>query len=107
MSIFLINSTRLKDVKIEKQIYDLRVRLIIYLCLLLILGTIIYCLQIAFNINSIKRIWTVLIGFIIILYFSIGIGKRIYLLKDELVGKSFSDDVKDTVIDLKNSLNDL
>lgn len=107
MSIFLINSTRLKDVKIEKQIYDLRIRLIIYLCILLVLGTIIYCLQIAFNITSANRIWTILVGFIVILYLSVGIGRRIYLIKDELVGKSFNDDIKETVNGLKNSTDDL
>lgn len=107
MSIFLINSARLKDIKIEKQIYDLRIRLMIYLCVLLMLGAIIYCLQIAFNLVGMDRIVTILIGFLILLYLSIGVGRRIYLIKDELVGKSFNEEIQSAVNDLKNATNDL
>jgi hypothetical protein len=107
MSIFLITSKRLEDGKFEAQIIQLRIRLIIYLCGFLIIGTITYLLQIAFSINSFSQILTTSIGFILILYFSVGIGKRIYLLKDELVGKPYSEDISDSVSKLKESTNDL
>lgn len=107
MSIFLINSLRLKDVKIERQIYELRIRLLIYLCVLIFLGTIIYILQIAFEIDSWERIITVTIGFILILFYSLGVGKRIYLIKDELVGRSYNDEIKESVQQLRNATNDL
>lgn len=107
MSIFLINSIRLKDVKIERDIIQLRIRLLIYLIVFLIIGTIIYLLQIAFNLDTSSRIITSIIVFILILYFSVGIGKRIYLIKDELVGKSYGDDIRDSVKDLKHSTDDL
>ncbi|MBK7625648.1 MAG: hypothetical protein IPJ16_00345 [Bacteroidales bacterium] len=107
MSIFLINSVRLKNVKIESQIIRLRIKLIVYLCLLLILGTIIYFIQIAFAIDTWPKIVFVVVTSFLILYFSMGIGKRIFLTRDELVGKSYGEDVIDNVNELKNSVDDL
>lgn len=107
MSIFLVNSIRLKDIKIEKQIYQLRIRLLIYLCVLIFVGTILYILQIAFVVSSSERIATVTFGFVVVLIYSVGIGKRIYLIKDELVGKSYNDDIRESVKDLKDATNDL
>ena len=97
----------MKDQKMEKEIVALRQKLIIYLAALLIFGTFIYVLQIMHTIDSCgKTITTSLIGFIIF-YLSIGIGKRVFILKDELIGKPIEEDVIDNVKDLKNSLNDL
>ncbi len=107
MAIFLINSKRHKDAKVESQIVKLRRRLVIYLCILLIVGTIIYILQIAFSIKSCAQILTVTIGFTLILHLSVGMSKRIYLIKDELVGKSYNEDILDIVSKLKQSTDDL
>ena len=107
MSVFLINSIRVKDVKVEKQIYEIRIRLIVYLCILLIAGAFLYTLQIAFNMDTDSRVWTTTMGFFIVLFFSSGIGKRIYLIKDELVGKSFKDDVEEKVNNLQSAADDL
>jgi hypothetical protein len=107
MSTFLINSIRLKDQKFEAQIIQVRKRLIIYLCGLLILSSIIYILQIAFNLDELGKYITTSVGCFLMLYLSIVIGKRVYLLKDELVGKSYNEDVTDSVNDLKSSLDDL
>ena len=91
----------------ERDIIVLRQKLIIYLASLLILGTFTYVLQIMHEINSCGRtITVVLVGFIIF-YLSIGIGKRVFLLKDELIGKPIEDDVRENVTDLKNSLDDM
>lgn len=107
MSTFLINSIRMKDKKMEKEIIALRQKLIIYLSLLLIFGAFLYVLQIMHEINTRGKTSTVvLIGFFIF-YFSIGVGKRVFVLKDELIGKPIEEDVTDKVKDLKNSLNDL
>ena len=105
-STFLINSFRLRDEKIEKQIYYLRIRLVVYLCALLILGTLIYLLQIAFNITTCTQRISILISFIVV-FISMGIGRRAYLLKDELVGKSFNEDVQGKVSELQHSTDDL
>lgn len=107
MSTFLVNSFRLKDQKLEKQIIEIKKRLIIYLCTLLLLGSIIYLLQIAFHIDSSGKYVTVSAGCFMMLFLSVAIGKRIYLLKDELVGKSFNEEVNDAVNDLKESVDDL
>jgi hypothetical protein len=107
MSIFLINSIKIKDKKIEDQMISLRIRLIIYLCILLIFGTLIYVLQIAFNIVDLEQKTFLTIGFLMVLYFSTGIGKRIYLIKDELVGKSLGEGINDKVNELKNAVHDI
>lgn len=107
MSIFLINSVRLKDAKFEKDIIKIRLRLIIYLASLLILGSIIYILQIIYNIDSFDRYVTIVIGLSITFYFSIGIGKRVFCIKDELIGKSISEDITENVRNLENSTKDL
>lgn len=107
MSIFLVNSFSNKDIKMERQIVELRIRLIIYLCVSLIFGAMFYVIQIVYEINSSQKLYTVLIALVLILYVSLGIGKRIYLVKDELVGKSINQDIKDTVEELKNATNDL
>lgn len=105
--VFLINSLRLKDVKIEKQIKEIRIRLLIYLCILLFIGSMLYVLQISFNIANTARIITIILGASFILVFSIGISKRIYLVKDELVGISYVEEIIETVNDLKKSTDDL
>jgi len=105
--VFLINSLRNRDAKIEKQILEVRKRLLIYLLIFIFIGTILYILQIAFNISSNERILTTVLGTSIILYFSIGIGKRIYLVKEELVGTSFVEEIIENVKDLKKSTDDL
>ena len=107
MSTLLINTIKLKDQKFEKQISQLRQKLIIYLCIFLFLGTVLYWLQIALNIDSVGRYSTTTVGCFVILVLSISIGKRIFLLKDELVGKPFNEDVNDSVNDLTNSVDDL
>lgn len=106
-SIFLINSIRLKDVKFEQEIIQIRLRLIIYLASLLILGTVIYILQIIQNIDSKERTITILAGLAITFYFSIGIGKRVFCIKDELIGKTISEEINKNVDDLKKSTEDL
>lgn len=107
MSIFLINSIKMKNSKMEQEIITLRQKLIIYLSSLLIFGTFTYVLQIMHEINTCGKTLTVIIVGFLIFYFSIGIGKRVFLLKDELIGKPIEDDVRENVTDLKNSLNDL
>jgi hypothetical protein len=106
-SIFLINSIRLKDAKFEKDIISIRLRLIIYLASLLIFGTVIYILQIIYNIDSKEKAFTIIAGLSFTFYFSIGIGKRVFCIKDELIGKSISEEINDTVKDLKTSTDDL
>lgn len=106
-STFLIYSIKLRDEKFEAQITELRRRLVIYLCGLLIFGTIIYVLQIAFVINTTGQYYTAAIGCFLLLILSIEIGKRIYVLKDELVGKSFKDDLNDNIDNLTEALDDL
>jgi len=106
-TIFLINSIRLKDAKFEKEIISIRVRLIIYLASLLILGSVIYILQIIYNIDSREKTITIIAGLIITFYFSIGIGKRVFCIKDELIGKTITEDINDTVKALKSSTDDL
>lgn len=107
MSIFLINSIKIKDKKLENNMISLRIRLIVYLCILLIFSTLIYFLQIATTIETKSQITIVTFGFIFILFLSINIGKRIYLIKDELVGKGIGEDISETVNDLKNSVHDI
>jgi len=109
MSTLLINSIKMKDQKIEKQIVDLRIRLMVYLCSLLLLGTLIYWSQLSFDIgfDTVGRLFTISLGLLLTLVFSIGVGMRIYLIKDELIGKSFSEDVSDSVRGLKNSVDDI
>jgi hypothetical protein len=107
MSNLLVNSINLKDTKLEKEIIGLRLKLIIYLIFLLIIGSIFYILQIIANLNTSERIFTILLGFSLTLYFSIGIGKRIYIIKDELIGTSISEDITQNVNELENSLDDL
>ena len=107
MSIFLINSVRMKNTKMEQEIITIRKKLIIYLSSLLILGSFIYWLQIMHEINTCGKTITVLFFGFLLFYFSMGIGKRIFIIKDELIGKPIEDDVRENVRDLKNSLNDL
>ena len=107
MSAFLINSYKIKDKKIENQIIEIRKRLIIYMSFLFLLGTIVYVLQIIFDLDSIGRIYTVTLICFTSLILSIKIGKRIYLLKDEIVGKSYKDDINEGIHNLTNSIDDL
>jgi hypothetical protein len=107
MSIFLINSVRIKNAKMEQDIISIRKKLITYLSLLLIFGSSIYWLQIMHDINSSGKTFTVLFFGFLLFYFSIGIGKRIFIIRDELIGKPIEDDVRDKVEDLKDSLKDL
>lgn len=107
MCAFLINSYRIKDKKIENQIIEIRKRLIIYMSFLFLLGTIVYVLQIIFDLNTDGRIATVSIICFISLLLSIKIGKRIYLLKDEIVGTSYKDEINDNIQNLTDSVNDL
>lgn len=107
MCAFLVNSIQLKDQKIEKQITEIRKRLIIYMCVLLMLSAMTYVLQIAFSIDSPGRYITVTIGCFMFLLLSVIVGKRIYILKDELVGKSYKDDINDGIQILTNSVDDL
>jgi hypothetical protein len=106
-STFLINSIRLKDAKFEKDIVTIRLRLIIYLASLLILGSVIYILQIIYNIDSIEKSITIITGLSITFYFSVSIGKRVFCIKDELIGKSISESINETVRDLRKSTEDL
>lgn len=107
MSIFLINSLRLKDAKFEKEIIAIRLRLIIYLSSLLMFGAILYIIQIMMAIKTYPQILTVVFLFLIVLVLSVGVGKRVYLIKDELIGHSISEDIISNVKDLTNSLKDL
>ncbi|MEQ8584075.1 MAG: hypothetical protein RIC30_15125 [Marinoscillum sp.] len=103
----LINSSKLKDEKVETQIMQIRVRLIVYLSALLIFGSIFYVLQIAFQIDSYGKMITVGIGFLISSFFSIGISERTFLIRDDLVGKPFNDEINSGVERLTRSLDDL
>ena len=109
MSTLLINTIKMKDQKFEKQIIDLRKRLMLYLVVLLILGTLIYWSQLSFEIGlkTIGRLVTISLAIFLTLILSIGVGRRIYLIKDELIGKSYSEDVSETVRDLKKSVDDI
>ncbi len=109
MSTLLINSVKMKDQKFEKQIIDLRIRLMVYLCCLLLLGTFIYVSQVASDIglDTVGRLITISIALLFTLVFSLGVGLRIYLIKDELIGKSYSEDVSDSVRYLKNNVDDI
>lgn len=107
MCAFLINSFKIKDRKIEEQIIQIRKRLIIYMCILFILSTMVYVLQIIFDINTAGRLTTVTILCFTSLILSINIGKRIYLLKDEIVGKSYKDEINQGISNLTDSLDDL
>lgn len=107
MSTFLINSVRLKDEKFEAQIINLRKRLILYLIILLILSTLIYVLQIAFIIDTSGKYITVGISCPIFLLLSVLIGEKIFLVKDELVGLSYKDDININLKNLKSATDDL
>ncbi len=107
MSNHLVTFLKNRDQKMEEQIRQLKTRLILYLCILLILGSIFYVAQIAFNINTMYRHWSVSIALVVILYLSYGIGKRIYAVKDELVGTAINDYIGNKVDDLKASVNDI
>ena len=107
MSIFLINSLKMKDAKIEQDITSIRQRLVIYLAALLIFGSFVYVLQIMYAIDTNPKTLTIVVSGGLIFYFSIGIGKRVYSIKDELVGKTIDEDVRENVIELKHATDDL
>lgn len=97
----------MKDKKVESQIVQIRTRLIVYLSALLIFRSIFYVLQIAFEIDSCEKLLTVAIGFVISCFISIGISERTFLIKDDLVGKPYNEDVNSRVARLSQSLDGL
>ncbi len=107
MCAFLINSIKIKDKKIEDQITEIRKRLIIYMSFLFLLGTVVYIMQIMSAIDTNERLFTVTLVCVLSLLLSITIGKRIYLLKDEIVGTSYKDDINDGIQNLTDSVDDL
>lgn len=105
-SIFLINSYSLKGIKLEKDILNIRFRLVLYLGILLILGSILYVLQISFKLNSEGQIFTVLFGLLFVLYLSFDIASKNFLIQDEIVGQSFDKDIEENVENLQNAVDD-
>lgn len=107
MSIYLTNIIKQKNENEEEEIIKLKTRLLIYSLTLMLLGTCLYLLQIAFNIDTSERNITILIGCFSILFLSINIAKRIYLLKDNFIGKPINEDIDDSIDNLTSAVDDL
>ena len=78
-----------------------------WLISIVLLESLLYWCQITYPLDTPAQYSVVILLFLPILLLSIAIGKRIYIVRDELVGIPFDEDVNDQVNEFKAATNDI